>query len=189
MRFIQVLIGARQVGKTTAANQAVEQLQDSGNATTLAHYLNLLAKAGLLIGLPKYARQVVRQRGSSPKLQVFNTALITVQYERPIEEALNESEFKGHLIESAVGSHLVNAAAGGKIKVFYWRENNREVDFVVETESTLTAIEVKSGRVKNSVPGISVFSTAFNPTRVLLIGSGGISVSEFLSKPVEHWLF
>ena len=182
-------LGCTYSGQILSYNKMLGQLQDAGNATTLAHYLDLLAKAGMLVGLPKYAGQVVRHRGSSPKLQVFNTALITAQYERPIEEALHESEFKGRLIESAVGAHLVNAAAGRKVKVFYWRENNREVDFIVETESTLTAIQVKSSRVKNSVPGIGAFSKAFNPTRILLIGSGGISVSEFLSKPVEHWLF
>ena len=181
-------LGCTYSGQILSYNKMLGQLQDAGNATTLAHYLDLLAKAGMLVGLPKYAGQVVRQRGSSPKLQVFNTALITAQYERPIEEVLNDSEFKGRLIESAVGAHLVNAASGRKVKVFYWRENNREVDFIVETGSTLTAIEVKSSRVKNSVPGISAFSKAFNPTRILLIGSGGISVSEFLSKPVEHWL-
>ena len=181
-------LGCTCSGQILSYNKMLGQLQDAGNATTLAHYLDLLAKAGMLVGLPKYAGQVVRQRGSSPKLQVFNTALITAQYERPIEEALNDGEFKGRLIESAVGAHLVNAAAGRKVKVFYWRENNREVDFIVETGSTLTAIEVKSSRVKNSVPGIGAFSKAFNPTRILLIGSGGISVSEFLSKPVEHWL-
>lgn len=182
-------LGCAYSGQILSYNKMLGQLQDAGNATTLAHYLDLLAKAGMLTGLPKYAGQVVRQRGSSPKLQVFNTALITAQYERPIEIALNESEFRGRLVESAVGAYLVNAAAGGKIKVSYWRENNREVDFVVETGSALTAIEVKSGRIRNIVPGISAFSKAFNPTRVLLIGSGGISVSEFLSKPVEHWLF
>ena len=181
-------LGCTYSGQILSYNKMLGQLQDAGNATTLAHYLDLLAKAGMLVGLPKYAGQVVRRRGSSPKLQVFNTALITAQYERPIEEALNDGEFKDRLIESAVGAHLVNAAAGRRVKVFYWRENNREVDFIVKTGSTLTAIEVKSSRVKNSVPGIGAFSKAFNPTRILLIGSGGISVSEFLSKPVEHWL-
>ncbi len=181
-------LGCTYSGQILSYNKMLGQLEDAGNATTLAHYLDLLAKAGMLIRLPKYAGQVVRQRGYSPKLQVFNTALITAQREIPIKDALNESNFKGHLVESAIGVHLVNATANRKIKVYYWRENNLEVDFVVETGSTLTAIEVKSGRVKNSVPGISAVANAFNPSRVLLIGSRGISVYEFLSKSVEHWL-
>ncbi len=181
-------LGCTYSGQILSYNKMLGRLQDAGNTTTLAHYLDLLAKAGMLIGFTKYAGQVVRQRGSSPKLQVFNTALITAQREIPIEEALNESDFKGRLVESAIGAHIVNAATDRKIKVYYWRENNLEVDFVVETGSTLTAIEVKSGRVRNSVPGISAFANAFNPSRVLLIGSRGISVYEFLSKPVEHWL-
>ena len=182
-------LGCSYSGQILSYNKMLGQLQEAGNTTTLAHYLDLLTKASMLTGLPKYAGQVVRQRASSPKLQVFNTALIVTQREQPIEEALNDSEFKGRLVESAVGAHLVNAAARRKIRVYYWRENNREVDFVVESSSSLISIEVKSGRVKNSLPGITAFSNAFNPTRVLLIGSGGISVGEFLSYPVEHWIF
>ena len=53
--------------------------QDAGNTTTLAHYLELLAGAGMLVGLQKYAAGASRQRGSSPKLQVLNTALMTAQ--------------------------------------------------------------------------------------------------------------
>ena len=55
------------------------QLQDAGNTTTLAHYLDLLAGAGVLTGLPKYAGDTARRQRSSPKFQVFNTALITAQ--------------------------------------------------------------------------------------------------------------
>lgn len=100
----------------------------------------------------------------------------------------NNTVFKGRLTESAVGAHLINGATGKRIKIFYWRENNREVDFVVEKGRTLTAIEVKSGHKKDSLPGISVFSKKFKPNRNLLIGTGGIPLEHFLSEPVEHWL-
>ncbi len=53
------------------------QLQDAGNTTTLAHYLDLLAGVGMLVGLQTYSNAPVRRRGSSPKLQVYNTALMT----------------------------------------------------------------------------------------------------------------
>jgi len=49
----------------------------AGNTVTLAHDLDLLAAAGMLAGIPKYPHQAVRSRGSSPKLQVLNTALLT----------------------------------------------------------------------------------------------------------------
>ena len=181
-------LGCAYSGQVLSYNKMLGQLQDAGNSTTLAHYLDLLGKAGLLTGLQKFAGQIIRRRGSSPKLQVLNTALMTVAYERTIDEALNDPAFKGRLVESAVGAHLVNAAVGKKMQVYYWRENNQEVDFVIETGSTLTAIEVKSGRKRSTLPGISAFFKAFKPTRVLLIGEGGFSISEFLSNPVEHWI-
>jgi AAA domain len=56
----------------------VRQLQDVGNTVTLAHYINLLADAGLLVGLQKYAGQEHRRRASIPKLNVLNTSLMAV---------------------------------------------------------------------------------------------------------------
>lgn len=53
------------------------QLHDAGNTTTLAHYLELLKGVGMVAGIEKYCWNQIRQRASSPKLQVFNTALIS----------------------------------------------------------------------------------------------------------------
>jgi predicted AAA+ superfamily ATPase len=108
----------------------VGQLQDAGNTTTLAHYLDLLAAAGMLTGWQKYSGKTVRQRGSSPKLQLLNTALWTAQTGLTLKEARADHEFWGRLVESAVGAHLANAAAAGVCEVFYWRDGNHEVDFV-----------------------------------------------------------
>ena len=91
-------------------------------------------------------------------------------------------------MESAVGAHLANAAAAGACQVFYWRERNREVDFVVKAGRSLTAIEVKSGRAAGFFPGIAAFVESFKPGRKLLVGGGGIPIEEFLLGPVEHWV-
>jgi hypothetical protein len=181
-------LGCRYSGQVLSYNKMIGQLQDAGNTTTLAHYLDLLGSAGMLTGLPKYAGQVVRQRGSSPKLQVLNTALITAQSGLTPEQARSDGEFWGRLVESAVGAHLANAAAAGTSQLFYWRERNREVDFVVRAGRELVAIEVKTSRVRDSQPGLDQFSEAFDPTRRLLVGGDGIAVEEFLEQPVEHWL-
>jgi uncharacterized protein len=164
------------------------QLHDAGNTTTLAHYLDLLSAAGMLTGLPKYAGQAARQRGSSPKLQVLNTALVTAQSGLTPDEARADPEFWGRLVESAVGAHLANAAAAGVCELFYWRDNNREVDFVVKTGRVVTAIEVKSGRAPEAQAGLAAFAEAFKPRRTLLVGGDGIPVDEFLLQPVEHWV-
>ena len=181
-------LACRYSGQILSYTKMLGQLQDAGNTTTLAHYLDLLAGAGMVCGLPKYAGDAARSRGSSPKLQVLNTALMTVTAGVSPQEALADREFRGRLIESAVGAHLANAAAAGECELYYWRERGQEVDFVVQAHSRLTAIEVKSGRAPQAHPGTAAFAAAFKTKRTLLVGGDGISVEEFLSRPVSEWL-
>jgi hypothetical protein len=164
------------------------QLQDAGNTTTLAHYLDLLAGAGMVRALPKYAGDMARSRGSSPKLQVLNTALMTAMSGLALQEARADREFWGRLVESAVGAHLANAAMRGECTLHYWRERNHEVDFVVRVGRRVTAIEVKSGRAPTVHAGTTAFVQAFKPQRTLLIGGDGIAVAKFLQQPVMHWV-
>ena len=181
-------LGCAYSGQILSYNKMLGQLQDAGNATTLAHYLDLLSGAGLVTGLQKYAGGAARRRSSSPKLQVFNTALITAQAGTTLKHAREDRTFWGRLVESAIGAHLANAAATGDCQAHYWRERNREVDFVVRAGNRLVAIEVKSGRAADTLAGMAAFSEAFRPTRKLLVGGDGIDVETFLSKPVGDWL-
>lgn len=181
-------LGCRYSGQVLSYTKMLGQLQDAGNTTTLAHYLELLAAAGMLTGLRKYAGRTVRQRASSPKLQVMNTALINATAGLTPTEARDNREFYGRLVESAVGAHLANAASRGVCELFYWRERNREVDFVVRAGKRLIAIEVKSGRRSDALPGMSVFADAYRTASTLLVGADGVAVDAFLSQPVEHWL-
>ena len=181
-------LGCRYSGQILSYTKMIGQLQDAGNTTTLAHYLELLGAAGMLTGFPKYAGEVVRSRGSSPKLQVFDTALLSALSGYRFEEAQADREYWGRLTESAVGAHLANAAAAGKCEVFYWRDRNREVDFVVRAGRRLIAIEVKSGRARDALPGMQAFNEAFKPDRLLLVGGDGIAVEDFLRQPIERWL-
>lgn len=175
-------------GQILSYTKMLGQLQEAGNTTTLAHYLDLLSAAGMVTGLQKYSGGTVRRRGSSPKLQVFNTALMAALSPLTLEQAVEDRTFWGRLVESAVGAHLVNAAAAGRCEVYYWRGRNREVDFVVRAGVRLTAIEVKSGRASSTLPGMLAFTRMFNPDRTLLVGDDGVSVEDFLSVPVEYWV-
>jgi hypothetical protein len=181
-------LGCRYSGQVLSYTKMLGQLHDAGNTTTLAHYLDLLGAAGLLTGLGKYSGSAVRQRASSPKLQVLNTALMSAQGGLSFDEVRGDRELRGRLIESAVGAHLANAAAAGECEVFYWRERSREVDFVVRTGRTVTAIEVKSDRSRDTHPGLAAFAEAFSPARRLLVGGDGVPVEEFLLEPVSHWI-
>ncbi len=181
-------LASRYSGQVLSYTKMLGQLQDAGNSTTLAHYLDLLAGAGMVRGLPKYAGDVARSRGSSPKLQVLNTALMTVTAGLSPAEVRADREFRGRLIESAVGAHLANAAAVGECELFYWRDRGQEVDFVVRARNRLLAIEVKSGRAPQAHAGTAAFAAAFKVRRTLLVGGDGIPVDEFLMQPVGHWL-
>jgi predicted AAA+ superfamily ATPase len=181
-------LACRYSGQILSYTKMLGQLQDAGNTTTLAHYLDLLAGAGMVCGLSKYAGDAARSRGSSPKLQVLNTALMTVTAGVSPEEARSDREFRGRLIESAVGAHLANAAAAGECELFYWRDRGHEVDFVVKAKSRLTAIEVKSGRAPQAHAGTAAFAEAFKAKRTLLVGGDGISVEDFLGRSVREWL-
>ena len=181
-------LGGNYSGQVLSYQKMLGQLQDAGNTTTLAHYLSLLQGSGLIMGVPKYAGQKVRQRASSPKLQVLNTALMTAPSGLTFDEARNNPEYWGRLVESAVGASLANGLQGSPVELFYWLERNREVDFVLRRGATLVAIEVKSGRKKTCLPGMESFSKSFLPKRKLLVGSQGIPLEDFLITPPAEWL-
>jgi len=181
-------LGCIYSGQILSYQKMIGQLQDAGNTTTLAHYLELLSGAGMLTGLQKLAVQRVQQRASSPKLQVLNTALLSAQSNLSFDAARKDREFWGRLVESAVGAHLINSATGKGIEVFYWLERNKEVDFILSRNNVLVAIEVKSGVSKGNLPGMEEFDRIFKPKRKLLVGGDGILLEKFLSHPVEEWL-
>ncbi len=181
-------LGCSYSGQVLSYQKMLGQLQDAGNTTTLAHYLNLLRGAGLLMGLPKYAGARVRQRASSPKLLVLNTALMTATSHLTLREAKQDTDYWGHLVETSVGATLANEIKGTDIELFYWLSRNREVDFVLCRGKTLVAVEVKSGRRKTGLQGIKAFSREFAVKRNLLVGKQGIPLDEFLLTPPEEWV-
>ena len=181
-------LGCDYSGQILAYQKMLGQLHDAGNTVTLAHYLQLLHGAGMVAGLTKYAHGQVRQRGSSPKLQVLNTALMTAQAGRSFEETRRDGDYWGRLVESCVGAHLLNTSLGSGIEVTYWRDRSQEVDFVLHQGRTTVSIEVKSGRRRESLAGMEAFAKQFKPKRQLLVGGGGIPLEEFLTQPAAHWL-
>lgn len=178
-------LGSLYSGQVLSYTKMAGQIQDGGNTTTLAHYLDLLEGAGLLCGLQKYAAQPVRRRSSSPKLAVYNTALMSGQEGRGFEEAKADRSYWGRLVESAIGAHLLNSVRGSRIELNYWKEGDKEVDFVLRDGNKIVAIEVKSGTVGGHLSGLDSFSRAFHPDRVLLVGQGGIPIETFLQTPAS----
>lgn len=181
-------LGCAYSGRILSYTKMLGQLHDAGNTTTLAHYLDLLRGAWLVAGLQKFAGEEVRRRSSSPKLIAMNTALVSATLGLGLAGLRRDGEAWGHLTETAVGAHLLNSGASSLVDVYHWRERSLEVDFVIRRGKRTTAIEVKSGRARESVPGLDAFDRKFHPTRSLVVGSGGVSLEEFMSRPAEDWL-
>ena len=181
-------LACRYSAQVLSYTKMLGQLHDAGNTTTLAHYLDLLGGAGMVTGLQKYSGSEVRRRGSSPKLLVLNTALMTATSGQGPEAARAASDFRGRLVETAVGAHLAAAATDGTMRLYYWREGRHEVDYVVVARGRVVAIEVKSGLGSERIPGRSIFAQKFPTYRTLVVGGDGIPVEEFLSREVGHWL-
>lgn len=181
-------LGCLYSGQILSYTKIIGQLQDAGNTTTLANYLKLLSDCGLLGGIDKYAGDIIRKRGSSPKFQVYNNALITSQSNDTYEKAIINPELWGRLVESSVGAHLINHSISERHNLYYWRDGNYEVDFILEKGNEVIGLEVKSGmRAENA--GMGVFAGRFHPKKVLLVGTGGIPYDEFLKiNPRELFL-
>lgn len=168
-------------------NKMLGQLQDAGNTTTLAHYLKLLESAFLVSGLELFSQGQVRKRGSSPKLVLWNNALINALSSRTFREAVGDPSWWGRLVENAVGAYFCNGFSGTSHLLTYWREGDKEVDFVVTKGPSTWAIEVKSGRSAKS-SGMEKFHLKYPRAKLLVVGEAGIPLEKFFSESPETWL-
>jgi hypothetical protein len=168
-------------------NKMLGQLQDVGNTTTIAHYLRMLETAFLVSGLELFSRGFNRKRGSSPKLLLWNNALVNALSSRSFDESVADASWWGRLVENAVGGYLLNMLSPADYTVTYWRDRNREVDFVINRGQRLWAIEVKSGR-GGKTSGLESFRARYKDAGILVVGDNGIPLKEFFATPAERWL-
>ncbi|MDR2971399.1 MAG: ATP-binding protein [Bacteroidales bacterium] len=173
-------IGCKYSSQILSLTKAQGELQESGNLTTLSGYLNLLKECGLLTGLEKYARDIIRKRTSIPKFQVHNNALLSAGQDIPFEILKNNPKEWSRFAESAVGVHLINSSLKYGFNVYYWNNGTYEVDYVIEKGNKVVALEVKSGH-KSVNKGLALFDHEFHPQRLFVIGTDGIPFEDFLS--------
>lgn len=177
-------LGAAYSGSLLSLNKMLGALQDAGNTATLAGYINLLNDSGLLGGLQKYSIDTARRKASIPKLQVYNNALKTVYSPLTFEQAITDRKAWGHIFESGIGAYLISQSFVHRFEVFYWRERNDEVDFILRKKGSVVAIEVKSNAEKRT-EGLEKFRELFKPQKSFIIGDGGIGAEEFFSMDIK----
>ena len=137
----------------------------------------------MIESLPAYSGGPIHWIRRSPKLNVLNTALVTAGASHTFATARSDRRFWGQLVESAVGAHLSNTKET-RMRLSYWRRNGNEVDFVLNLDQKLFAIEVESGRMK-SRRGLDAFRKNYKKATHVAISPGGIPLEEFLSTSAE----
>lgn len=181
-------LGCAYSGELLSYNKMLGLLQDAGNATTLVNYLEVLGESKLLTGLPKYVKDASRKYRTIPKLQVYNNALLTALTEGvSYEKVFTDPQLWGRWVESAVGCYLLDKADELDCDLFYWREDNEEVDFVLRRADKLLAIEVKSGK-RQSNSGLSTFRQMYNPQHSLVVGGQALPLEDLFKGDIASLL-
>ena len=181
-------LGCAYSGELLSYNKMLGLLQDAGNATTLVNYLEVLGESKLLTGLPKYVMDASRKYRTIPKLQVYNNALLTALTEGvSYEKVFTDPHLWGRWVESAVGCYLLDKADELDCDLFYWREDNEEVDFVLRRADKLLAIEVKSGK-RQSNSGLSTFRQMYNPQHSLVVGGQALPLEDLFKGNIASLL-
>jgi predicted AAA+ superfamily ATPase len=130
----------------------------------------------------------IRKRGSSPKLILWNNALINGLSLKSFEQSLADPVWGGRIVENAIGAYLLNALADKPVSITYWRKRSAEVDFVLQSGQDVVALEIKSGR-QGKVSGLQAFKDEYKKSQVRIIGGNGIPLEAFLTTPPEKLLF
>ena len=180
------VLGCSYSAELLSFNKILGQLQDAGNTSTLANYLQLLDESKLLCGLQQYSADEARKYKSVPKYQVFNSGLLSANNSLSFRDVYLSPKEWGKWVETAVGTYLVNHADRLEYKVYYWRHENDEVDFVIQHSRRLVAIEVKSGR-RQINQGLFAFRSQFHPDLELVVGGEAFTVEQFLSMDLEKF--
>jgi len=168
-------------GQELSYNKMLGQLQDAGNTVTIAQYLSLLDKAGMVAALHKFDPKELKMRRSSPRLMVYDTSLMTAVSSKG-RRLLEESDLRGHLVESAVGAYLLGRSGAEGFDVRWWRKDTDEVDFVLTCGTDVTAIEVKDGKEKRQ-SGMGAFLKNYPEAKRIIVGggsSGACKLDDFL---------
>ena len=177
-------LGCMYSGQILSYTKILGQIAESGNTTTLTHYQKLLDQVWFLSGIQKYSRSKVSVRSSIPKWNVYNTSFMSVKADYSFNDALRSPEIWGRHVENSIGAYLLNEVRIKNWELYYWREGNYEVDFVIKNNNKVIALEVKSGRYKIH-KGMEEFNNKFKPYKTLHVSNDSLSWKKFLAIDLE----
>ncbi|OGI18505.1 MAG: hypothetical protein A3B68_07100 [Candidatus Melainabacteria bacterium RIFCSPHIGHO2_02_FULL_34_12] len=156
-------------------------LQDAGNTTTIASYLQLLSKAFLLALLERWSGTKIKQKGSTPKIIVLDNGIISSMSGSDFKSTIKDKTTWGRFLENAVGSKLYSLAMNSGGELFYWKERDYEVDYILKLGNKIYAIEVKSGISKKLPAALSIFKKRYGTASLITISNSKTQKSEPVS--------
>ena len=65
-------------------------------------------------------------------LNALSNMIINYWVKKVFEEIVIKPKGWGRMVECSIGAHLINHSLTNGFEVHYWREKNKEVDFVIE---------------------------------------------------------
>lgn len=158
-------------------NKILGQLQDKGNIDLVRHYIELYEAAYLLKTIPKFYKNEIKKKSSSPKIIIFAPALVTYHRINNVSP-----ELEGRIFESYVGRLLLNNG----FDPYYWAEGDHELDFILEYKSQIVVLEVKSGKIRHS-SSFEVFRKKYPTAKLIFIDKSNLSqfsrdIGDFLER-------
>ena len=147
------------------------QIQDKGNTDLIKTYISFYERAFLFKSLQKFSARPVKIKSSSPKVLPLSPCFSLFGH---------SNNLLPRVFEATVGAQLLRLPG----ELYYWREKNKEVDFVFRYKKTTYAIEVKWGNKKNS-SGMDVFLKKFKTAVPVFINRN--NYESFLSH-TSHFL-
>jgi predicted AAA+ superfamily ATPase len=163
-------IAAQRTGKII--NQA-DLARDAALSHPTAHrYLNLLETGCLLTRLLPYASNLTTTMVKSPKLLWADCGLAASLAGISDSASLKRRDDVGFWLEQAIFQTLQvwRATNPDKRRLYFWRDkNNNEVDFVLEHDGELVALELKIAKSvrPSDAKGIVAFKSALKKKKML----------------------
>lgn len=116
--------------------------------TTVREWLSILEASYILFLLQPYHKNYNKRLVKSPKIYFYDSGLACYLLGIGSPEALASHYLRGGLFETMILSDIVKHQwnAGKEHGCYYWRDKaGHEVDFIIEDDDRLHAVEVKAG--------------------------------------------
>ena len=177
-------LSCKYAGEILSYTKMLGQLHDAGNTTTLAHYQELLNKTWMIAGIQKFSGSAVSIKSSIPKWMIYNSSFSSVYSELTFKQSYTQLDMWGRCVERSIGAYLLNQSRVKDFELFYWREGNNEVDFILKKGKKIISLEVKTNKLKFH-KGIEKFNQTYKTFKNILVSKDSLSWDEFLKMDIS----